>query len=178
LARRAVDWVIAELEGSGTHEQLSDLYVSARLVREAVYALADDLDAAAGSAVETYEIAGRIPNRTVRSMTASALGQIHLMRGEYAELLRRRPFGGRLRGVLVSTTLGDVAARLGHAEEAEGWYRRAMGLAESIGARSGLAIATLGAAELARVAGTRPPSTGQLEQALAIFRALRLEHYR
>ena len=261
LARRAVDWVVAELEASEAHQQLPDLYVSARWVREAVFALADDLDAAARSAVETYEIAGRIPNRTVRSMTASALGQIHLMRGEYAEakrwaeegleiaeaisnvgalpaagavamlarlglgettaperyltaideglagsssaglnvrfigdaflslgdvaratryaeLLRQRPFGGRLREVLVSTTLGDVAARLEHAEEAEGWYRRAMALAEAIAARSGLAIATLGAAELASVAGTRPPSAGQLERALAIFHTLRLEHYR
>ena len=261
LARRAIDWVIDELEGSGGRERLADLYVSARWVREAVLGLADDLDAAERSAVETYELAGRIPNRTMRSMTASALAQIHLMRGEYAEakrwaeesleiaeaianvgalpaaaavailarlglgeapaperyltaideglagsssaglnvrfigdaflalgdvarasryaeLLRERPFGGRLREVLVATTLGDIAAYLGRAEEAEGWYRRAIGLAEVIGAGSGLAIAILGAAELSSVAGTRPPSAGQLEQALAIFRALRLERYR
>ena len=98
--------------------------------------------------------------------------------GRYAEQLRERPFGGRLREVVVATTLGDVAARLGDSEEAEGWYRRAIGLAEAIGARSALAIATLGAAELAAAAGTHPPSAGQLEQALAICRALRLECYR
>src|SRR5437867_3013351 len=261
LARRAIDWVVDELEGSGEHERLADLYVNARWVREAVLALADDLDAAERSAVETYELAGRIPNRTVRSMTASALAQIHLMRGEYAEAkrwaeesleiaeaianlgalpaaaavailarlalgettaperyltaideglagssspqlnvrfiadaflslgdlaragryaeqLRDRPFGGRLREALVATTLGEIAARLGRAEEAEGWYRRAIGVAEAIGARSVLAIATLGTAELAAAAGTHPPGARQLEQALAVVRALRLERYR
>src|SRR5207249_2893037 len=88
LARRAADWVVDELESSGDRERLADLYVSARSVREGVLALADDLDAAERSAVETYELAGRIPNRTVRSMTASALAHIHLMRGEYAEAKR------------------------------------------------------------------------------------------
>src|SRR5439155_1247138 len=146
LARRAIDWVVDELEGSGEHERLADLYVNARWVREAVLALADDLDAAERSAAETYELAGRVPNRTMRSAAAG--------------------------------TLGDVAGRLGDSEEAEGWYRRAIGLAEAIGARSALAIATLGAAELAAAAGTHPPSAGQLEQALAICRALRLECYR
>ena len=261
LARRAADWVVDELESSGDRERLADLYVSARSVREGVLALADDLDAAERSAVETYELAGRIPNRTVRSMTASALAQIHLMRGEYAEAkrwaeesleiaeaianlgalpaaaavailarlalgettaperyltaideglagssspqlnvrfiadaflslgdlaragryaeqLRDRPFGGRLREALVATTLGEIAARLGRAEEAEGWYRRAIGVAEAIGARSVLAIATLGTAELAAAAGTHPPGARQLEQALAVVRALRLERYR
>src|SRR5438552_17473284 len=257
LARRAIDWVVDELEGSGAHERLADLYVNARWVREAVLALADDLDAAERSAAETYELAGRVPNRTMRSAAAGTLAQIHLVRGEYAEArrwaeesleiaeaianlgalpgaaavailarlalgetaaperyltaideglagssspqlnvrfigdaflslgdlaragryaeqLRERPFGGRLREVVVATTLGDVAARLGDSEEAEGWYRRAIGLAEAIGARSALAIATLGAAELAAAAGTHPPSAGQLEPALPLRRALPL----
>src|SRR5439155_1001690 len=127
----------------------ADLYVSARSVREGVLALADDLDAAERSAVETYELAGRIPNRTVRSMTASALAQIHLMRGEYAEAKR--------------------------------WAEESLEIAEAIanlGARSVLAIATLGTAELAAAAGTHPPGARQLEQALAVVRALRLERYR
>jgi tetratricopeptide (TPR) repeat protein len=261
LARRAIDWVLSELEASDGRERLPDLYVSARGIRETVLALADDLDAAERSAVETCELAARIPNRTIRSMTASALGQIHLMRGEYAEArrwaeesleiaeaisnlttlpaaaavallahgalgepvaaerylaaidegltassspqlnvrfigdallsvgdvdrarryaerLRDQPVGGRLREVLVATALGDIAARLGRVEEADGCYRRAMGCAEAIGARSGLAVATLGAAELAAAAGTPPPTVGQLEQALAIVRTLRLERYR
>ena len=261
LARRAIDWVIDELEASDGRERLADLYVSARSVRDAVLALADDLDAASRSALDTSELAGRIPNRTIRSMTTGLLGQIHLMRGEYAEAkrcaeesleiaeaisnlgtlpaaaavallaglalgetvaaerylaaidegltassspqlnvrfigdallsvgdvdrarryaerLRAQPVGGRLREVLVATALGDIASSLGEAEEAERCYRRAIGLAESIGARSGLAIATLGAAEVAAAAGTRPPSSAQLAQALAIVRALRLERYR
>src|SRR5438552_535906 len=219
------------------------------------------LDAASRSALDTSELAGRIPNRTIRSMTTGLLGQIHLMRGEYAEAkrcaeesleiaeaisnlgtlpaaaavallaglalretvaaerylaaidegltassspqlnvrfigdallsvgdvdrarryaerLRAPPVGGRLREVLVATALGDIASSLGEAEEAERCYRRAIGLAESIGARSGLAIATLGAAEVSTAAGTRPPSSAQLAQALAIVRALRLERYR
>src|SRR5207249_1494877 len=88
LARRAIDWVIDELEASDGRERLADLYVSARSVRDAVLALADDLDAASRSALDTSELAGRIPNRTIRSMTTSLLGQIHLMRGEYAEAKR------------------------------------------------------------------------------------------
>src|SRR5207244_11945246 len=83
-----IDWVIDELEASDGRERLADLYVSARSVRDAVLALADDLDAASRSALDTSELAGRIPNRTSRSMTTGLLGQIHLMRGEYAEAKR------------------------------------------------------------------------------------------
>src|SRR5439155_381057 len=160
LARRAADWVVDELESSGDRERLADLYVSARSVREGVLALADDLDAAERSAVETYELAGRIPNRTVRSMTASALAQIHLMRGEYAEAKRWAE---------ESLEIAEAIANLGALPAAA---------AVAIRARSVLAIATLGTAELAAAAGTHPPGARQLEQALAVVRALRLERYR
>ena len=119
------------------------------------------------------------PQLNVRFIADAFLSLGDLARaGRYAEQLRDRPFGGRLREALVATTLGEIAARLGRAEEAEGWYRRAIGVAEAIGARSVLAIATLGTAELAAAAGTHPPGARQLEQALAVVRALRLERYR
>src|SRR5438046_10526985 len=66
LARRAIDWVIDELEASDGRERLADLYVSARSVRDALLALADDLEAASRSALDTSEPAGVNPKRTIR----------------------------------------------------------------------------------------------------------------
>src|SRR5438046_7885868 len=77
-----------ELEPTEHRTQLSDLYVSARWVRDNVLYLCDDLDEAFASVVETHAMALRAPNRTVRAGSAGTLSQILFLRGEYAEALR------------------------------------------------------------------------------------------
>src|SRR5436309_3463161 len=88
LARRAMRWVMDELEPTEHRTQLSDLYVSARWVRDNVLYLCDDLDEAFASVVETHAMALSAPNRTVQAGSAGTISQILFLRGEYAEALR------------------------------------------------------------------------------------------
>ena len=85
--------------------------------------------------------------------------------------------GGRLREAFVATAFGDVLARLGRLDEAERRYREALGLAEAIGARSTVAAATLGAAEVAAARGDQVGSARYLKRALEIARPLRLARF-
>ena len=86
IARRAMDWVMAELDPS-ERDGLSDLYLSTRWVRDSVLYMSDDLDAAQASVPETYAMARRAPNRTVTNGSASTLAALHFIRGNYAEAL-------------------------------------------------------------------------------------------
>src|SRR5437016_5081522 len=81
-------WVMDELEPTEHRTQLSDLYVSARWVRDNVLYLCDDLDEAFASVVETHAMALSAPNRTVQAGSAGTISQILFLRGEYAEALR------------------------------------------------------------------------------------------
>jgi class 3 adenylate cyclase/tetratricopeptide (TPR) repeat protein len=87
---------------------------------------------------------------------------------------------GRLREMLSALALGDVLLRLGppHWDEAERAYSQAIGVAETLGARSPLAIARLGAGELALRRGDRAASARHLHQALTLCRDLGLDRYR
>src|SRR5207245_9048245 len=62
-------------------------------------------------------------------------------------------------------------------KEAKRPFARALALAETIGARSTLAEAALGAAQVAAARGDAQTSARQLERALAIAREMRLGHY-
>jgi tetratricopeptide (TPR) repeat protein len=95
----------------------------------------------------------------------------------FAELLRARPFGGRLREALVATALGELMSRFGRLDEAERWYAEAIGTAEAIGARSTLAAASLGAAELAAARGEHATASRAADRALALSRELGLVRY-
>jgi tetratricopeptide (TPR) repeat protein len=86
VALRTIDWIIAELERLEPG-QLSDVYVSARWIRDNVLYFQDDFDAAYASTIETLALARRVPNRTVTSGAASTLAQIQFLRGEYEEAL-------------------------------------------------------------------------------------------
>ncbi len=88
LARRAIQWVLDDLEPSEHRAKLSDLYVSARWIRDNVLYLCDDLDEAHASLIETHAMAVRAPNRTAQAGSAGTLAQILFLRGEYAEALR------------------------------------------------------------------------------------------
>src|SRR5262245_19377876 len=86
LARREIDWVLGQLDGEA--EKLSDMYVSARWMRDNVSLLSDDLDAALAGALESRELALRAPNRTVAFGAASTIAQVQFLRGEYEDALR------------------------------------------------------------------------------------------
>jgi hypothetical protein len=90
-----------------------------------------------------------------------------------ADLVTR--IGGRLRQALVLVARGDVLARRGRLDEAGRVYAQAIGIAETIGARSALAAALLGAAEVAAAQGRAPAG---VERAAALCAELGLRHYR
>ena len=87
--------------------------------------------------------------------------------------------GGRLREALCATALGDVTWRLGpeHYATAQGWYDRAISLAEVVDTRWPLATASLGAAELALARGDRASAARLAEKALVIYREVDLARY-
>jgi tetratricopeptide (TPR) repeat protein len=261
VARRTMDWVMAELEQSEHRAKLSDLYLSTRWIRDTVLYMSDDLDAAQASAPETYVMARRAPNRTVTNGSANTLAAIHFVRGDYAEalrwaddalevaeaianvgsfpgaaaialasrhelgrpldaarylelidqglaagrsvqssfryvadglaaagdltrierlvaLLRGHPTGsGRLRQAYVTTTLGALLLHLERLDEAERAFHEALVIAETIGARSTVAEAALGAAEVAAVRGDSGTSARQVARALEIARDMRLGRF-
>jgi class 3 adenylate cyclase/tetratricopeptide (TPR) repeat protein/ABC-type lipoprotein export system ATPase subunit len=108
-----------------------------------------------------------------------------LMAGEvqraknYAEVAYAHA-GGRLREAICATACGDVMRHLGedHWEQAADWYAHAISLAASIGSRSTLVAAHLGAGELAAARGDRQGATTHLQQALAGSQATGLTRYR
>ena len=114
----------------------------------------------------------------IRFVGEALLACSELERAErFAELLRARPFGGRLREAVVATSLGDLTSRFGRLDEAERWYTEAVRTGEAIGARSVLAAASLGAAELAAARGEHATAARSAERALGLSRELGLVRY-
>src|SRR6185436_9210548 len=95
----------------------------------------------------------------------------------YAEALRARPFGGRLRAAWVALALGELMSRFERLDEAERWYGEAITLAEALGARIVLALASLGAAELLAARGHQGEGSRLAARALGICRDLGLARY-
>jgi tetratricopeptide (TPR) repeat protein len=88
VAEEVTGQVVRSLEEAGHKERLSDLYVSSRWVRDSVLHLSDEIDEAARASRETYDMAVRAQNRTVRSASASTLAQVHFVRAEYDQAKR------------------------------------------------------------------------------------------
>ncbi len=257
LARQEIETLIQALEAGGHRDRVSNIYLSARWVRDLVLYAQDELDAALASAAESFALAQQANNFTMRSALCSVFAPVHYLRGEYAEAKRWADLsveigeaianantyvtggtiglgarlklgepvdpaeylerieyglraagamqlnirfvgdallaageleqadlitarlaannGGRLRQAFALLARGDVVARLGRLDEARKHYAEAQVLAESLGARSALAAALLGAAEVAVAAGDKPEG---VERAAAICDALGLDHYR
>ncbi len=120
-------------------------------------------------------LAGESVQTNVRFVGDALLALGDVARAErHLDELRRLQLGGRLREAYVGTALGELLLRLGRHDEAERAFAGALALAEAISARSTLAAAALGAAEVAAVRGDRLMSVRQRERALAIARELRL----
>jgi tetratricopeptide (TPR) repeat protein len=255
--REACARVVQALEAAGHRDSASDLYVSTRWIYDNILYFSDLLDEAFASASETYAFATRAPNRTVQCGAATALAQVHFMRGEYrdalrwadeglemaesianvagfsgpaaiaamarvelglpvdgerylslieqsltggetmqsnfrfaaeaylavgdaaraeryAEHLRARRRGGRLREAFASASIGEIMLRRGRFAESERAVGHAIAVAEAIGARSLLAAACITGAELAEACHVPSLGTKPLERALPICRELRL----
>jgi class 3 adenylate cyclase len=86
---------------------------------------------------------------------------------------------GRLREMLAAAGMGDVLVRHGPEQWAEAarCYTIAITLAEALEARSVLAAARLGAAEVARARGDTSAAARQLDQVLTICAELGLKRY-
>ncbi|HVN83841.1 MAG TPA: adenylate/guanylate cyclase domain-containing protein [Candidatus Binatia bacterium] len=87
--------------------------------------------------------------------------------------------GGRLREAMCEVALGDILQRAGadHWTDAQRWYDHAIGLAEIIGARSTLALGSLGAGTLALARGDHATAQRQLGRADRLCREVGLGHY-
>lgn len=86
---------------------------------------------------------------------------------------------GRLREMLTLIALGDVGSRLGpaHWQPAQKHYDHAIALAEAMQSRSVLAVALIGAGELAEARGDRTTRQSHGRRALEICRDLGMGHY-
>jgi tetratricopeptide (TPR) repeat protein len=99
-----------------------------------------------------------------------------------AELFAQRAHehsAGRLREMLTLVPLADVRWRLGpaHWQAAQQHYDRAIALAEAMQSQSALAVALIGAGELAESRGDRKTSHTHGRRALDICRGLGMAHY-
>jgi tetratricopeptide (TPR) repeat protein len=123
-----------------------------------------------------------LPEGTAPPMSARFLTEALLVAGEreraerYATALYRRA-GGRLRQSFLALACGDVAVHGGRAEDAERWFREALGLADMVGARSVAAAAELGLARVAALRGDTGRRILHADRALGLSRALGLGHY-
>jgi class 3 adenylate cyclase/tetratricopeptide (TPR) repeat protein len=103
-----------------------------------------------------------------------AVGELN--RAQKAAELAQSRAGGRLREALTASALGDVLRARGPAdfEAAETTYRRAVDVAEAIGARSVAIAARLGLAALELARGTPGAAAARLDELLATCRSLDL----
>jgi class 3 adenylate cyclase len=88
LARERIERGIAELERAGHLENLSDIYLSARWVRDLVLYAQDEFDRVLESGRLSFAMAEQANNRTMRSAIGNLLAPIHYLRGEYSEAKR------------------------------------------------------------------------------------------
>jgi len=107
--------------------------------------------------------------------TFLALGDLD--RAERLARLAQERAAGRLRQLLSAIAMGDVMVRRRRWDEGQRLYDQAGALAETLGARSALAAARLGTAELAAARGDHATCVAALVQALEISRALGLARY-
>src|SRR5439155_20665011 len=124
--------------------------------------------------IEHGLVGGGIAQLNVRFVgeTLLALGDLeHAV--HWAERWRTE-LGGRLREAFVASLLGDVRTRAGLLDDAERHYAEAITGAESIGARSVLAVALLGAAEAALARRDAELGLARAARALELMRTLGL----
>jgi len=83
-ATQSLDWALERLREFGDVEKLSDVYLSARVMRQQVRFFSDDLAAAKLETVETIALARKAGNRIVEASSLGLAGYIEYLGGDYA----------------------------------------------------------------------------------------------
>ncbi len=112
-------------------------------------------------------------------LVEGCIGLGELKRAERLARAAHERAAGRLREMLSSAALGQVALRRGpsHWVEAERWFDRTLELAEALGSRHMHAVANIGMGELAQQYSDRGGAAQYGAQALDSCRAIGLGHY-
>ncbi len=87
-ARACIEGVLADIERAGPGERASDVYLGTRWARDLVLYSQDEYEQVLESATESFALAEKAGNFTMRSALATLLAPIHYMRGEYRETKR------------------------------------------------------------------------------------------
>ncbi len=106
IALRMIDWALAEMEEKGPAARATDIYCSARWMRERICFYADNFESPIAAFPSCYALAESIGNRTIRSASSSAMSHLCLIQGKYEEAL-----------VHAERSL-EIALALGHAVSA------------------------------------------------------------
>jgi class 3 adenylate cyclase/tetratricopeptide (TPR) repeat protein len=88
-ATREVEAAVQDLVRLGKTEPPSDVYLSARMMRQQILLYSDDLARAFAMAMETQDLCRRVNNRTIGAGCGTVLANVHLLRGEYRQALER-----------------------------------------------------------------------------------------
>jgi len=88
VARDRIENGLSDLERTGHRERLSDVYLSARWVRDLVLYAQDEFDRVLESGATSFAMAEQANNRTMRSAIGNLLAPVHYLRGEYADAKR------------------------------------------------------------------------------------------
>src|SRR4029453_15602809 len=88
VARDRIERGLADLERTGHRERLTDVYLSARWVRDLVLYAQDEFEQVLESGATSFAMAEKAGNRTMRSAIGNLLAPVHYLRGEYAEAKR------------------------------------------------------------------------------------------
>jgi class 3 adenylate cyclase/tetratricopeptide (TPR) repeat protein len=105
LALQTFTAAFDDMERSGEHERLSDLYFGSRFMRDQALYYSDNFQAALTSASQTYELGVKASNRTVQGGSAAIVALVHLAAGDYAEARRWAD-----RSLEVAEAIGNIAA--------------------------------------------------------------------
>lgn len=103
-ARTTIEWVERGLIERDGAPGVAETYLAARLMHDGILQASDELDVAFARANETFALADRAANHTVRAGTSVLLAQLHLQRAEFAAA---RDWAAR--GLEIAEQIGNVA---------------------------------------------------------------------
>ncbi len=84
-SRHVLEWAIGRLSELEDTDKPSDMFLSARMMRQQGMLFSDDLDGALREALTTEDLALRVNNRTIASTSRGLIAYAHFVRGDYHE---------------------------------------------------------------------------------------------
>ncbi len=104
-ARATIEWVERGLQERAEMPGAVDMLLATRMMHDGILQASDELDLAFTRATETWDIADRADNHTVRAGISVLLAQLNLQRADYVEARR-----WAARGLLTAEQIGNFAA--------------------------------------------------------------------